>query len=666
MSHVATPLSDADLHYLKLLSARYGTAEAAGAEIINLQAILNLPKGTEHFVSDIHGEYEAFRHVLRNASGVIKDLIHRVFGASVSEEEKRTLATLIYYPEKKLALIEAETGIGALFDWYRVTLLRLIRVCKAASSKYTRAKVRRALPENYAYIIEELLHESDHGVDKDRYYDNIIETILRLDRAGSFICTLSHLIQHLAIDRLHVIGDIYDRGSDAARIMDMLCDYHSVDIQWGNHDLSWIGAAAGCPALVCNVLRIQAKYATLSTVEEDYGINLVPLATFAMEKYKHDPCTAFTPTPGTQTQLNKKEQLLIARMHKAIAVMQFKCEAAIIDRHPEFGMDDRVLLRGLDLAEGTLTLDGKTYPLRDRFLPTVDPVDPCTLSEEEQDVLDKIVHSFKKSEKLQKHVRFLFTNGSMYRVFNSNLLFHGGLPMNADGSLRDVRFRGEWLRGRAYLDAIDRTVREGYFTREDREDEENHRNCLDLTWYLWCGVDSPVYLKHRMTTFERYFIDDASTYVEHRNPYYDFRSSPAICRTILSDFGMDPDTGHIINGHVPVQVRKGENPIKADGRLFVIDGGFAKAYQSVTGIAGYTLIHNSHGLVLVSHEPFESVDKAVREEQDIHSSTVEYLHTGSRIMVADTDQGRELQQKINDLEKLLSAYRRGILKERRE
>ncbi len=663
MTHTSTPLTEADLHYLTLLSDRYGTAEAAGAEIINLQAILNLPKGTEHFVSDIHGEYEAFRHVIRNASGVIREMIERVLGDSVSASEQRTLSTLIYYPEKKLAIIEAEMPLAKLYDWYRATLHRLILVCKAASSKYTRSKVRRALPENYAYIIEELLSESDHGVDKQQYYDNIIETILRLDRAGGFICALAHLIQRLAIDRLHIIGDIFDRGSSAARIMDMLCEYHSVDIQWGNHDLSWIGAAAGCPALVCNVIRVQAKYATLDTVEEDYGINLIPLATFAMEKYKHDPCTRFLPTPYGGRRINKKEQLLIARMHKAIAVMQFKCEAEIIRRHPEFAMDDRLLLDAIDLNTGTVTLDGRTYPLCDTNLPTLDPANPSLLTQEEQDVLDKIIHSFKMSEKLQRHVRFLFTNGSMYKVFNSNLLFHGGLPMNEDGSFKKVLFRGEELYGRAYLDAIDRTVREGYFTKKS---DTNHRSCLDLTWYLWCGADSPVYLKHRMTTFERYFIEDESTWKEHRNPYYDLRSSDEVCRAILADFGLNPDTAHIINGHVPVQVKRGERPIKANGRLFVIDGGFAKAYQPVTGIAGYTLIHNSHGLVLVSHEPFETVERAVREERDIHSSTVEYLHTDSRILVADTDQGREIRSRIENLEKLLSAYHRGLIKERHD
>ena len=652
-------ISDTDLHYLQLLSKQYPTIESAGAEIINLQAILNLPKGTEHFVSDIHGEYGAFSHVLRNASGVIKDLINRVFGNTMRESEKKELATLIYYPEKKLAIVEKnETDIN---DWYRIILLRMIKMCKAASSKYTRSKVRKALPPSYAYIIEELLHEDDNSADKQQYYDKIIETIIRLYQANDFITKLAHLIQRLAIDRLHIIGDIYDRGRNAVKIIDMISTYHSVDIQWGNHDISWIGAASGCKALICNVIRIQARYANLDTIEEDYGINLIPLATFAMEKYKHDPCTKFMPNIGDRSDLSEKEISLIAKMHKAITIIQFKCEAQIIKHNPDFHMEDRILLDKINRSKGTIAIDGIEYALNDVNLPTVNTENPTELTSEEADVLEKITVSFEKNEKLQNHVRFLFTHGSMYTIFNSNLLFHGGLPMNEDGSLKEVYFRGRKLKGQKYLDAIDRTIREGYFNKRNLEEKSA---CLDLIWYMWCGINSPVFGKQKMSTFERYFIDDPSAHIEIRNPYYKLRDSEEVCNTILEDFGLDPACSHIINGHVPVQVSKGEKPVKGNGKLFVIDGGFAKAYQKVTGIAGYTLIYNSHGLVLVSHEPFESVDEAVINEKDILSSTVEYQYSQNRIMVSDTDTGRDIKKSIADLEKLLYSYNKGIIKEK--
>ncbi|MBQ8164895.1 MAG: fructose-1,6-bisphosphatase [Clostridia bacterium] len=655
-------LNDEDLRYLQLLAKQYPTIESASSEIINLQAILNLPKGTEHFVSDIHGEYASFRHVLKNASGVIKDLIDRVFGNTMRECEKKALATLIYYPEKKLAIVEkTETDIN---DWYRIILHRMIIMCKAASSKYTRSKVRKALPKNYSYIIEELLHEEDSSTgsaDKQQYYDEIIETIIRLYRANDFIIEMAHLIQRLAIDRLHVIGDIYDRGRDAVKIMDMISNYHSVDIQWGNHDISWMGAAAGCRALICNVIRIQARYANLDTIEEAYGINLIPLATFAMEKYKKDPCEHFMPSVAENVFLSEKEINLIAKMHKAITIMQFKCEAQIIKRNPNFNMDDRILLEKINFEDGTIEIEGVKYELNDTEFPTVDPKNPTAFTEEELDVLEKITVSFVKNEKLQSHVRFLFTHGSLYTIFNSNLLFHGCLPMNEDGTLKEVSFRGERLKGREYFDSIDRTIREGYFNV--RNTEEKNR-CLDETWYMWCGSDSPVFGKVKMTTFERYFIDDPASHKEKRNPYYLMRDNEAVCDEIMTDFGLDPSCSHIINGHVPVQVTKGERPVKANGKLFVIDGGFAKAYQKVTGIAGYTLIYNSHGLVLVSHEPFESVEIAVREEKDILSSTVEYHYSKNRILVADTDTGRNIKRSICELEKLLYTYNKGLIKEK--
>lgn len=645
-----------EMKYLKLLASQYKNINSAATEVINLKAILNLPKGTEHFVSDIHGEAESFSHVLRNASGVIKNHISAIFGASLRESEKKELATLIYYPEKKLEqMLERETELE---EWYKITLHRLVRICKVVSSKYTRSKVRKALPKEFAYIIEELLHENSASADKDMYYTEIIHTIIDLDQADRFIIALCNLIQRLSIDQLHVIGDIYDRGPKAAQIMDILANYHSVDIQWGNHDIAWMGAAAGCQALICNVLRIQTRYANLDTIEEDYGINLLPLATFAMEKYADDPCAQFIPK-GDEV-LSDKDFKMIAKMHKAISVMQWKMEAQIIKRHPEFHMENRLLLDKIDFTKGTVTVDGKEYAMNDLNFPTIDPKDPYALTEEEQLVMDKVKSSFVNSEKLQQHVRVLYSKGSMYTIFNSNLLFHGGIPMNEDGTLKTVTFRGKQYCGKDYLDEVERTMREGYFNKPHTDAK---RECMDVIWYMWCGEDSPLFGKKKMTTFERYFIDDKTTHKEVSNPYYSLRNEEATCKRVLEAFGLDPNVSHIVNGHVPVKVVKGESPIKANGRLFVIDGGFAKAYQKETGIAGYTLIYNSHGMVLVSHEPFVSTEIAIAEEKDILSSTVALQYTQDRIRVRDTDIGKKLQESINELEKLLYAYQNGIIKE---
>lgn len=658
MLNIEAEITADDFKYLKLLAKQYPNITSASTEIINLQAILNLPKGTEHFISDIHGEYEAFSHVLRNASGVIKNHITYIFGTSLRDSEKKTLATLIYYPEQKLE--EIKKTESDMNDWYKITLHRLVTICKVMSAKYTRSKVRKALPQDFAYIIEELLHEDSTGDDKELYYNQIIESIVRLDQADRFITAISHLIQRLAIDRLHVIGDIYDRGPNAAKIMDILENYHSIDVQWGNHDISWMGAAAGCQALICNVIRIQARYCNLDTVEEAYGINLIPLATFAMEKYADDPCTYFLPKNSDADTLTDKEVQLTAKMHKAISIMQFKMEAQIIKRHPEFGMEGRLLLDKIDFEKGTINIKGIDYPMLDMNFPTIDPKDPFSLSEEEQDVMDKIKSSFVNSGDLQRHVRFLLSNGSIYNIFNSNLLYHGCIPLNADGSLKEVNFRGKRLKGKDYLDAVERVMREGYYTIPH---SETKRECLDLMWYLWCGENSPLFGKDAMTTFERYFIEDKATHVENKSPYYERRDEESVCRAILENFGLNPDKSHIINGHVPVKVKKGESPIKANGKLFVIDGGFAKAYQKETGIAGYTLIYNSHGLVLVSHEPFESREKAIAEEKDIHSSTVALQYSQARIMVSNTDIGAELKKNISELDKLVSAYRSGLIKE---
>ncbi|MFV0313627.1 MAG: fructose-1,6-bisphosphatase [Anaerotignum sp.] len=648
--------SKEEIKYLKLLSNQYKNINSAATEVMNLKAILNLPKGTEHFVSDIHGEAESFSHVLRNASGVIKNHISAIFGASLLENEKKALATLIYYPEKKMEMMaELETDLN---DWYKITLHRLVRICKVISSKYTRSKVRKALPKEFAYIIEELLHEDSVGRDKEMYYNEIIRTIIDLDQADRFIIALANLIQRLSIDQLHIIGDIYDRGPNAAMIMDILGKYHSVDIQWGNHDIAWMGAAAGCQALICNVLRIQTRYANLDTIEEDYGINLIPLATFAMEKYADDPCTQFAPK-GTE-EISDKDFEMIAKMHKAISIMQWKMEAQIIMRHPEFKMNNRLLLDKIDFDRGMIVIDGKEYAMNDTHFPTLDPKDPFTLTADEQLVMDKVKSSFVNSEKLQEHVRILYSKGSMYTIFNSNLLFHGGIPMNEDGSLKVVTFRGKSYCGKEYLDEVERSVREGYFSKT----HSNHkRECMDIIWYLWCGEDSPLFGKKKMTTFERYFIDDKAAHKEVSNPYYSLRSEESVCKTVLSAFGLNPNASHIVNGHVPVKVSKGESPIKANGRLFVIDGGFAKAYQKVTGIAGYTLIYNSHGMVLVSHEPFVSTEVAIAEEKDIFSSTVALQYTQDRIRVRDTDIGKKLLESIDELEKLLFAYKNGLIKE---
>lgn len=650
--------SKEDLKYLNLLSTKYPNINKASSEIINLKAILNLPKGTEHFVSDIHGEFESFQHVLKNASGVIKTQINSIFGTSLRESEKKALATLIYYPERKLERVaKTESDMN---DWYKITLHRLVLICKVTSSKYSRSKVRKALPQEFSYIIEELLHEDGVGSDKQMYYNEIIDTIIQLYQADRFIIALAHVIQRLAIDQLHVIGDIYDRGPNAAKIMDIFSNYHSVDIQWGNHDMSWIGAAAGCQALICNVIRIQARYANLDTIEEDYGINLIPLATFAMEKYSNDPCSHFLPKTSEDI-LSDKDTKLIAKMHKAIAIMQFKMEAQIIKRNPDFKMENRLLLDKIDFEKGTILIEGVEYQMNDLNFPTIDPQNPFELTEEEQEVMDKIKSSFVNSEKLQKHIRILYSKGSMYKIFNSNLLFHGGIPMEEDGTIKKVHFRGGVYSGRNYLDAVERAVREGYFNKPHTEAK---RECMDLIWYLWCGEDSPLFGKKKMTTFERYFIDDKETHKEITNPYYSLRNEEETCCKVLEDFGLEPKVSHIINGHVPVKVSKGESPIKANGKLFVIDGGFAKAYQKVTGIAGYTLIYNSHGMVLVSHEPFVSTEVAIEQEKDILSSTVALEYSYDRIRVRDTDIGKELMKNISDLEKLLYAYQTGIIKER--
>ena len=656
----AGEILEEDLRYLKLLSKQYPTIASACTEIINLQAILNLPKGTEHFMSDIHGEYESFNHVLRNGSGNIKRKINEVYGDILSEREIKTLATLIYYPEQKLEIIhKSEENME---EWYRITIYRLVVISRKAAFKYTRMKVRKALPPEFAYIIEELMHKGPEE-DKEEYYSEIINTIIRIGRADEFIIAMAKLIQRLVIDRLHIVGDIYDRGPGADKVMETLLNYHTVDIQWGNHDILWMGAAAGSQACIATVIRICARYANLDTLEDGYGINILPLATFALDYYGNDECLEFTPRVESDIVYSDKDLELIAKMHKAISIIQFKLEGEVIKRRPHFKMEDRLLLDKINYEEGTINLGGKIYKLNDNNFPTIDPANPYQLSAEEKELVEKLKSSFLNSEKLQEHIRFLLAKGSMYLKFNSNLLYHGCIPVNEDGSFKEVRIgsSGKSYRGKAFFDRLETLVREGYFHKDNPEAKQYG---MDITWYLWTGPDSPLFGKDKMTTFERYFIDDKETHIENKNYYFKLEDSEEMCRRILKEFNLDPECSHIINGHVPVKSKSGESPIKANGKLIVIDGGFSRAYQRTTGIAGYTLIYNSYGLLLVSHDPFESTQKAIEEEKDIHSTTMVLEKELVRKRVKDTDEGELMKTQIKDLEMLLKAYRLGYIKER--
>ncbi len=649
-----------DLRYLNLLHMRYGNIRKASEAIINLSAFLNLPKGTEHFLSDIHGEYESFTHILKNGSGVIKSKIDLVFENTLPESERKSLATLIYYPEEKLELVKKEFKKSAdLKEWYMLTLHRLIEVCKASASKYTRSDVRKALPEGFDYIIDELLHTQDIEIDKNEYYKQIVSTIIDIGRADAFIVAMAELIQRLAIAKLHIIGDIYDRGPGAPIIMDTLMQHHSVDIQWGNHDIEWLGASIGSPACIANVIRLSSRYDNMQTIEGDYGISIRPLAVFAMETYAKDPCEVFMPKHLEITEYSKHDEKLISKIHKAITVIQFKLEGQIIKRHPEYGMDDRLLLELIDYEKGTITIDGKEYDLIDKNFPTVDPQNPYVLTSGEQEVVSRLREAFMSSDRLKKHMRFLIDCGSLYNLYNSNLMYHGCIPMTEDGKFEKVNLFGTSLAGKALFDEIDFRVRIGVKTKDGTAE---HTAAEDLMWYLWCGAKSPLYGKDRIATFENYFISDPELHIEKKNPYYRHVAKREVAVMILKEFGLKPANSHIINGHVPVEIKKGQSPIRAGGKLFVIDGGLSKGYQPKTGIAGYTLLYNSHGLILVSHEPFESKEKAVRDEIDIHSKNVVLERTGKRIMVSDTDKGAEIRERIEDLKILLNAYRDGTLK----
>lgn len=650
-----------DMRYLQLLSQSFPTVAEASTEIINLQAILNLPKGTEHFLADIHGEYEAFIHVLKNASGNIKRKVNELFGNTLRESEKRELCTLIYYPEQKLELVKHnETDID---DWYHITLHQLVAVCRDVSSKYTRSKVRKSLPADFSYIIQELLHEHTEDHDKTAYVNVIVDTIISTGRADDFIIAIANVIQRLAIDSLHILGDIYDRGPGAHIIMDTMRKYHSWDMQWGNHDILWMGAAAGNDACICNVIRLSLRYGNLPTLEEGYGINLVPLATFAMETYKNDPCTEFIPkTTGGASQLDEKTLRLTAQMHKAIAVIQFKVESQIIAKHPEWKMNDRCLFEHVDYQNGTIDLQGKTYKMSSCSFPTINPAAPSELSPEEEILISKLHHSFSVCEKLHKHIRVMLQHGCMYGIYNNNLLFHASCPLNEDGSLKEVEiYPGKKYSGRALMHHTGMQIRTAF--QQDSVPEERDY-AIDYFLYLWCGPESPLFDKSKMATFERYFIADKETHVEEKGYYFKLRDDEKVIDHILDAFGVVGSNRHIINGHVPVRTLKGENPIKANGKLMVIDGGFSKAYHNETGIAGYTLVYHSRGFQLVQHEPFTSAEDAIKRGTDIKSTTQIVEMSNRRMLVADTDIGVELRKQIDDLEELLYAYRHGYIKEK--
>lgn len=651
-------IKGADMRLLEILSQTFPNSSSASTEIINLEAIMNLPKGTEHFVADIHGEHEAFLHILRNASGNIKRKVKELFAESLTDREIRELCTLIYYPEKKLEMIK-EKNEEDLSKYYSVSLYRLIQVCQSVSSKYTRSKVRKVLPRQFAYIIEELLHESPIDDDKEAYFQRIIETIIQTGQAQNFITVLCNVIQRLSIDQLHILGDIFDRGPGAHIIMDYLLTRENFDIQWGNHDALWMGAAAGCDPCIATVLRLSLRFGNMATLEEGYGINLLPLATFAMEYYAQDPCKEFI--PHTDKPLDEKNCRLIAQMHKAISIIQFKLEAQMRLQYPEWDMHNQGTLENIDFKKKVYLLNGKEYALKDTLFPTVDPSNPYKLLPEEEELVNKLHHSFRISEKLQKHIRCLLSHGCMYGIFNGNLLFHASIPLNEDGSLKEVALNCKKYKGRELLHHIGMYIRTAFQNDVPKAERQKAR---DYFWYLWCGPDSPLFDKNRMTTFERYFLEDSSLYHEEKGNYYKLREKPEICDSILDAFEVKGNNRHIINGHVPVHASQGENPIKADGRLMVIDGGFAKAYHKTTGIAGYTLVYHSRGFLLIQHEPFTSTREAIMNETDIKSSTQIEVMTGKRVRVRDTDKGIILQRQVQELRELLYAYQHGIIKEK--
>lgn len=655
MENTTLSVTKDNLRYLKYLAQLYPNIASASIEIINQQSVLSLPKGTEHFISDIHGEYAAFSHVLKNGSGAVRKKIDDVFGHTLDNASKRTLATMIYYPQEKMQIEKAKAR--DVDNWYHVTLYRLIEICKVTASKYTRSKVRKVLPPKYAYVIEELITEKPEVLNKESYYDSIVDTIIEIGQAEPFITSLCELIQILVVDRLHIIGDIFDRGPAPHLIMDTLLQYHSLDIQWGNHDIVWMGAAAGQTACIATVIRNCVRYGNIDILEDGYGINLLPLVTFSIDTYHKDPCTRFPVT--RKGQMNDHELRIDNKTHKAIAIIQLKLEGQLIQKRPEFGLQNRLLLDKIDIDRGVIRIDGKEYPILDRHFPTIDFNDPYKLSPEEEDVVKRLQTAFLRSEKLQRHVQLLLNRGSIYKVYNGNLLYHGCVPLAEDGSFLPVNIYGRICRGKALYDILEVYIRKA-FSSLDEEDREKGK---DIMWYIWCSPNSPLFGKDKMATLESYLVEDKEVREEHKNPYYQLLEEPEIADRILKEFGLTGRNAHIINGHVPVHLREGESPVKCNGKVLVIDGGFSKPYQKVTGIAGYTLIYNSYGLFLAAHDPFVTTEQAILQEADIVSNT-EVVHLAhGRLLVKDTDAGNEVKQKVADLKLLLEAYRNGIIKE---
>jgi fructose-1,6-bisphosphatase III len=651
-----------NLTYLELLAEQYPSIQAAAMEIVALEAQLKLPKATEHFLSDLHGEYEAFSHLLKSSSGSLRRRIDELFRGELSKRERRSLAALIYYPQQKLPLILK--GVQDEQDWYRQILPYLIRLGRSVASKYTRGYVRRLLPGGYVDLIDNLLIPQEGEPDRQQYYAAIIDSIISIGQAGELTAALAKLIQCLAIAHLHIIGDIYDRGPGAHLILDELMAYHSVDIQWGNHDIVWMGAAAGSLACIANVVRVSLRYNNMETLENGYGINMIPLVSLALDVYGDDPCTQFLPKlpddPLRIDKMDETELLLLARMQKAITIIQLKLEGQIIQRRQHYDMRDRLLLDKIDCQRGVVRIGDSEYELIDSYFPTLDPDQPYTLTGREQQLMDRLAFSFQTSTALQKHVRFLYSNGGMYRVYNNNLLYHGCISLNPEGSFTELVIHGQSFSGKSYMDRVERLARQGYFST----DTEERQYGQDAMWYLWSGARSPLYGKDKMATFERYFVRDKQTHQERQNPYYSFRDDESVVNSILTEFGLNPEDGRIINGHVPVRVIKGQSPIKAKGKLIIIDGGLAKAYQKVTGIAGFTLIANSYGLLLAEHKPFDSAQKAIQENVDMESTTTSIYSFPRRLLVRDTDQGAGLLQRIAALRALVDAYRTGLVKEK--
>ena len=652
-----TTFDAATIKYLKTLSRSYPTIQSVCTEIINLRAILNLPKGTEHYISDIHGEYEGFRHILRNASGSVRRKVDQALGDYVPAADRNLLAVLIYYPELKLRELREEGKLTR--EWYTITLRQLVAVCKITTSKYTRSKVRKMLPKDFEYIISELMTTGSKDFNKEQYYGQIIDSIIEIDDADKFIIAMCHLVQDSVIDKLHIVGDIYDRGDSPHLVMDELERQRYVDIQWGNHDILWMGAATGNLCCIANAVRICLRYNNYDFLEDGYGINMRPLSLFALETYADDPCACFAPKTDGHSVYDEQSNAVIARMHKAITVIQFKLEGQASMAHPEYEMADRLLLDKMDLGRGVVTVAGEEYPLLDTNFPTVDPNDPYALTAEEQRIIDGLRLSFLNCEKLQRHIEFMYKKGSMYRYYNGVLMFHGCIPLRPDGSFTEMDVYGVHCHGRSLFDRCEELVRQGRYSKKPH----HVRRGQDFMWYLWCGSKSPLFGKDKMATFERYFIEDKKTHKETSDPYFSIGYSAELTDRMLADFGITDPGAVIVNGHIPVKIKKGESPIKVDGRLVIIDGGMSKAYQSVTGIAGYTLVSNSHQMYLSEHEPFTNAGETVRTNADMTSRLIPFKTFPERVTIADTDDGREIAARIEDLELLLEAFRTGDVKQ---